>query len=47
MRLVLLGLALQVSARVHPGAAGDDRAFVGAELRRLERPPAQPRVTSR
>jgi len=47
MILGLLGRALEASARLHPGTAGDDRAKVGAELRRLERPPAQPRATSR
>lgn len=47
MMLALLGHALQASARLRPGAAGTDRAVVGAELRRLDRPTAQPRVTSR
>ncbi|MGD0256867.1 MAG: hypothetical protein ABSB90_03170 [Thermoplasmata archaeon] len=47
MILDLLGRALEASAKTLPGPAGDDRAVVGAELRRLDRPAPQPRTTSR
>ncbi len=47
MILGLLGRALEAAARMHPGAAGLDRAHIGAELRRLDRPSAQPPVSSR
>jgi len=47
MILDLLGRLLEGSARLRPGAAGKDRAFVGAELRRLDRPPGQVPETSR
>jgi hypothetical protein len=47
MILDLLGRLLEGSAHLRPGAAGYDRAFVGAEFRRLDRPPAQVPATSR
>ena len=47
MILELVGRVLELSARVRPGDAGNDRARVGAELCRLERPVAQPPASSR
>ena len=47
MILDLIGRALEVSARLRPGEAATERAHVGAELRRLDRTPAQLRATSR
>lgn len=47
MMLTLLGVLFQAVGRIRGGDAGDDLARVGAELRRLERPPAHVPTTSR
>jgi hypothetical protein len=47
MMLDLLGRLLEASARLSPGEAGSDRAYVGAEFRRLDRPPAHAPTSSR
>jgi hypothetical protein len=43
----LLGSLLRVVARLDPGEGGRDLDAVGAELERLERPPAYAATTSR
>jgi hypothetical protein len=47
MMLDLLGRLLEASARLRPGLAGNDRAHVGGEFRRLDRAPGQAPATSR